>query len=71
MAFVTLLGVVGFGAVRTYFNVYMDVVLSVSATQIAVIAALSQLLILPACSVSSVLQQVPVQPVYHQEFLTE
>jgi predicted MFS family arabinose efflux permease len=48
MALITLLGVVGFGAVRTYFNVYMDVVLSVSASQIAVVMALSQLLILPA-----------------------
>jgi MFS family permease len=44
MSFVVLLSVVGEGAARTFFNVYLDTGLSVSTSRIGTLSALAQLL---------------------------
>jgi MFS family permease len=48
MSFIVLLSVVGEGAARTFFNVYLDTGLSVSTSRIGTLSALAQLLALPA-----------------------
>jgi MFS family permease len=48
MALVVLLGTAGESATDTFYNVYLDVVLRVSASQIGVLTAVGQLLTVPA-----------------------
>jgi len=48
MSLVALLSVVGEGAARTFFNVYLDTGLSVATSRIGTLSAVAQLLALPA-----------------------
>ena len=57
ISLVVLLTVFGEGAVRTFFNIYLDTELSISTSQIGTISAISQLLALPAALITPLLAE--------------
>jgi len=55
ISLVVLLTVFGEGAVRTFYNVYLDTELAISTAQIGTISAIAQLLALPAALITPLL----------------